>query len=124
MSSGYVTVPRCSVIFDEANYVEFALFMHIHMCGICLLDVLSGEVTCPPRLVPYVAPMPPLPPPTLAVDASDAERDTPRIAADDTTATYDQHVLEYSDALSVYRDDMTAYSQWCDNDARDAVVLS
>ena len=71
-----------------------------------------------------MAPTPPPPPPTLAADASDADRNAARIAADDAAATYDQQTLDYSDALFVYRDDLAAFTQWCDDDARAAVVLT
>ena len=43
-SSGYVAIPRCSVIFDGTNYAEFVGFMRIHMRGLLLSGVLSGEV--------------------------------------------------------------------------------
>jgi hypothetical protein len=32
-SSGYVAIPRCPVIFDGANYPDFASFMRVHMRG-------------------------------------------------------------------------------------------
>uniref|UniRef100_A0ACD5VI62 Uncharacterized protein n=1 Tax=Avena sativa TaxID=4498 RepID=A0ACD5VI62_AVESA len=102
LSSGYVVVPRCPLIFYGTNYAEFVGFIRIHMRGIRLWGVLSGEVPCPPRPVPPVAPTSP----TLPV------------------AGYDQQVSDYSDALSVYRDDLSAYTQWCDEDARAAAVFS
>ena len=71
-----------------------------------------------------MAPTPPPPPPTLAADASDADRNAARIAADDAAATYDQQTLDYLDALSVYRDDLAAFTQWCDDDARAAAVFT
>jgi hypothetical protein len=72
-----------------------------------------------------VAPTPPTPS-ALAVDASEADRAAAKIADDDATAIYNQQVLDYSDALSVYRDDLAAYTQWCDDDAKvaDALTLS
>jgi hypothetical protein len=45
--SGYVVIPRCSLIFDGTNYPDFAAFMRIHMRGLRLWGVLSGEVFCP-----------------------------------------------------------------------------
>ena len=123
-ASGYVAVPRCPVIFDGTNYTEFAGFMRIHMRGIRLWGVLSGEVPCPPRPVAPVAPTPPPTPPAIDADASDADRAAARVAADDADAAYDQEVLDYSNALSVYRDDLAAYTQWCDDDARAATVLT
>jgi hypothetical protein len=70
-----------------------------------------------------VAPTPPTPS-ALAVDASEADRAAARIADDDATAVYNQQVLDYSDALSVYRDDLAAYTQWCDDDAKVADALT
>jgi hypothetical protein len=46
-SSGYVVIPRCPVIFDGANYPDFVAFMRVHMRGLRLWGVLSGEVSCP-----------------------------------------------------------------------------
>ncbi|SPT16784.1 unnamed protein product [Triticum aestivum] len=122
-SSGYVAIPRCPVI-DGANYAEFVAFMRIHMRGIRLWGVLSGEVPCPLRRVPPVAPTPPPTPPAIDADASDADRAAATVVADDAAAAYDQEVLDYSNALSVYRDDLAAYTQWCDDDARAATVLT
>ncbi|XP_040249942.2 uncharacterized protein [Aegilops tauschii subsp. strangulata] len=122
--SGYVAIPCCPVIFDGANYAEFVAFIRIHMRGIRLWGVLSGEVPCPPRPVAPVAPTPPPTPPALDTNASDADRAAARVAADDADAAYDQEVLDYSNALSVYRDDLAAYTQWCDDDARAATVLT
>jgi hypothetical protein len=47
--AGYVSIPRCPVIFDGTNYGEFATFMRIHMQGLRLWGVLTGEVSCPLR---------------------------------------------------------------------------
>ena len=115
-SSGYVMVLRCSVIFDGTNYAEFVGFMLIHMCGLLLWGVLSGEVPCPPCPVAPVAPIPPVPP-VLAADASQADRDAAKALDDAAVDAYDQQVSAYSDALSVYRDDLSAYTQWCNDDA-------
>jgi len=122
-SSGYVAVPRCSVIFDGTNYAEFVGFIRIHMRGLLLWGVLSGEVPCPPCPVAPVAPTPPVPP-VLAADASQADRDTAKALDDAAVDAYDQQVSAYSDALAVYRDDLSAYTQWCNDDARAAVVLT
>ena len=120
---GYVAVPRCSVIFDGTNYAEFVGFMRIHMRGLLLWGVLSGEVPCPPCPVAPVAPVPPVPP-VLAADASQADRDAAKALDDAAVDAYDQQVSAYSDALSVYRDDLSAYTQWCNDDARAAAVLT
>ncbi|XP_037475223.1 uncharacterized protein LOC119352739 [Triticum dicoccoides] len=122
-SSGYVAVPRCSVIFDGTNYAEFVGFMRIHMRGLLLWGVLSGEVPCPPCPVAPVVPIPPVPP-ALAADASQADRDAAKALDDAAVDAYDQQVSAYSDALSVYRDALSAYTQWCNDDARVAAVLT
>ena len=109
-SSGYVAVPRCSVIFDGTNYAEFAGFMRIHMRGLLLWGVLSGEVPCLPCPVAPVAPTPPAPP-VLAADASQAGRDAAKALDVTTVDAYDQQMSTYSDALSAYRDDLSAYTQ-------------
>ena len=108
-SSGYVAVPRCSVIFDGTNYAEFAGFMRIHMCGLLLWGVLSSEVPCPPCPVAPVAPTVPVPL-VLAGDASQADRDAAKAVDDAAVNAYDQQVSAYSDALPVYRDALSAYT--------------
>ena len=121
--SGYVVVPRCSVIFDGTNYAKFVGFMCIHMRGLLLWGVLSGEVPCPPCSVAPVATTPPVPP-VLATEASQADRDAAKALNDSTADAYDQQVSAHSDAPSVYRDDLSAYTQWCNDDARAAAVLT
>jgi hypothetical protein len=84
-----------------------------------------------------VVPVPPTPP-VIAADAPEADRTAAKTAADapeaDRTAAktaadaavdaYDQQVADFSEALSTYRDAQTAYTQWCDEDARAAAVLT
>uniref|UniRef100_A0ACD5YYN5 Uncharacterized protein n=1 Tax=Avena sativa TaxID=4498 RepID=A0ACD5YYN5_AVESA len=95
----------------------------VHMRGLRLWGVLSGEVSCPP--CPIVPVVPTLsPPPAVAVDASQTVKDAAKKAEDDAAATYARQTQEYSDALAVYRLDLTAYTQWIDDDARAAAVLT
>jgi hypothetical protein len=115
------SLAHCPVVFDGTNYVEFVAFMRIHMRGIRLWGVLSSEASCPPRPVPPVAPAPPTPQ-VLAADASEADRTADRIA-DDEAAAHDQQILDYSEALSAFHDDLAVYTQWCDDDAK-AVLTS
>ena len=122
-SSGYVAVPRCSVIFDGTNYAEFVGFMRIHMRDLLLWGVLFGEVSCPPCPVAPVAPTPPVPP-ALAADASEADRAAAKDADDLAIEAYDQQVSDYSESLSIYRDALSVYTQWCNDDARAAAVLT
>jgi hypothetical protein len=77
-SSGYLAIPRCPVIFDGANYPDFAAFMRVHMRGLRLWGVLSGEVPCPPRPTAPMAPIPPTPV-ALATDATQEAKDAPRV---------------------------------------------
>lgn len=121
-SSGCVAIPRCPVIFDGANYIEFIAFMRIHMRGIRLWGVLSGGVSCPPCPVPLVAPTPPTPP-VLATDASQADKDATKAADVAAVDTHAQQFLDYETALRTYRDDLSAYAQWHDDDAKTAAVL-
>jgi hypothetical protein len=118
-SSGYVVVPRYPRIFDGANYADF--FAHMH--GLRLWGVLCGEVPCLPHPLAPVAHVPPTPP-VLATDAFEADRVAAKTADDAAVHAYDQQVAEFSVALSTYRDAQTAYTQWCDEDARAAAVLT
>ena len=111
------------MIFDGTNYAEFVGFMRIHMRGLLLWGVLSGEVSCPPCAVAPVAPTPPVPP-VLAADASEADRAAAKDADDLAVQAYDQQVSDYSDSLSIYRDALSVYTQWCNDDARAAAVLT
>lgn len=106
--SGYVAIPRCPVIFDDANYHDFAAFMRIHMRGLRLW----GVVSCPPCPVAPTAPTPPTPP-ALAFDAPQADQDKAKSADDATIVTYDRKAHEYSSALETYRLDLTAYTCGC-----------
>ncbi|XP_040243151.2 uncharacterized protein [Aegilops tauschii subsp. strangulata] len=122
-ASGYVAVPRCPVIFDGTNYTEFAGFMRIHMRGIRLWGVLSGEVCCPPRPVPPVAPTPPTPL-VLPPDATQAAKDAAKIADEAADRAYDERALAYEEALQTYHGALSVYTQWLDDDARAAAVLT
>nr|XP_051225350.1 uncharacterized protein LOC127343270 [Lolium perenne] len=122
-SSGYVAIPRCPVTFDGANYPDFAAFMRVHMRGLRLWGVLSGEVPCPSRPVAPTAPTAPTPV-SLAPDASQEDKDAAKSAADTALADYDRKVEEYSTAVATYRLDLTDYTQWIDDDARAAAVLT
>jgi hypothetical protein len=87
-SSGYVAIPRCPVIFDGANYPDFAAFMRIHMRGLRLWGVLSGEVSFPSCPTPPVAPISPTLP-VLGADATQADKDAAESADRSVVAMYD-----------------------------------
>jgi hypothetical protein len=122
-SSGYVAISRCLVIFDGENYRDFAAFMRVHMRGLRLWGVLSGEVSCPPCPTPPLAPIPPTPP-ALGADATQADKDAGESADRSAVAAYDLQFRLYSSALETYRLDLIAYTQWMDEDARAAAVLT
>jgi hypothetical protein len=111
------------MIFDGTNYLDFAAFMRIHIRGLRLWGMLSGEVSCPPCPIAPAVPTPPMPP-ALVVDATQAENDTAKSVDDAAVAAYDQKVQEYSGAPKTYRLDLTAYTQWMDDHARVAAVLT
>jgi hypothetical protein len=108
-SSGYVAIPRCPVIFDGANYPDFAAFMRVHMRGLRLWGVLSGEVSCPPCPTPPLAPIPPTPP-VLSDGATQADKDVAESADRSAVAAYDLQFQQYSSALETYRLDLIAYT--------------
>jgi hypothetical protein len=121
-SSGYVAIPRCPVIFDGANYPDFAAFMHVHMRGLRVGGVLSGEVSYPLCPTAPLAPIPPTPP-VLRDDATQADKDAAE-SARSAVATYDLQFQQYSSALETYQLDLIAYTHWMDEDARAAAVLT
>uniref|UniRef100_A0ACD5VRQ9 Uncharacterized protein n=1 Tax=Avena sativa TaxID=4498 RepID=A0ACD5VRQ9_AVESA len=122
-SSGYIAIPRCLMIFDGANYPDFTAFMRVHMRGLRLWGVLSGEVSCPPR--PVVPPVPRTPTPVaLAQDATQAVKDAAQSADDSAQADYERQVQAHPAATTAYRLDLADYTQWIDEDARAAAVLT
>lgn len=122
-SSGYVAISRCPVIFDGVNYPDFAAFMRVHMRGLRLWRVLSGEVSCPPRPVAPTVPVAPTPV-ALAPDATQADKDAAKSADDTALADYDRKAQDHSTAVATYRLDLTDYTQWIDGDARAAAILT
>jgi hypothetical protein len=122
-SSGYVAIPCCPVIFYGENYPDFAAFMRVHMRSLRLWGVLSGEVSCPPCPTPPLAPIPPTPP-ALGDGATQAEKDAAESAGRSAVAAYDLQFQQYSSARETYQLDLTAYTQWMDEDARATAVLT
>src|SRR4051812_28076519 len=122
-SSGYVAIPRCPVIFDGANYPDFAVFMRVHMRGLRLWGELSDEVSYPPCPPAPVAPLPPTPI-VLGANTFQEAKDAAQSADDTAVATYDLKFKQYSSDLEAYRHALTAYTQWVDEDARAAAVLT
>ena len=86
---GTVSLPRCPVIFDGVNYTDFVSHMRIHMRGLRLWGVLSGDVTCPPCPTPPTEPTPVALPPTADKAAAEAAR-----LADDEAASAYQEALD------------------------------
>jgi hypothetical protein len=89
--SGYVGIPRHSVIFDGTNYGEFIAFMRIHMRGLHLWGVMTGEVSCPMCHVFSMASTPPMPS-VLAADATRVAKEAAKAVEDVAYDAYDQHV--------------------------------
>ncbi|XP_071685010.1 uncharacterized protein [Lolium perenne] len=52
------------------------------------------------------------------------DKDAAKSATDTALADYDRKVEEYSTAVATYRLDLTDYTQWIDDDARAAAVLT
>ena len=71
-----------------------------------------------------MAPTPPPVPQALADDATQAAKDAAKTAKTAADEAYEQQVLDYSGALGSYRDSLAAFTQWCDEDARAAAILS
>src|SRR3954471_17216655 len=94
-SSVYVVIPRCPVVFDGANYPDFAALMRVHMRGLRLWGVLSDEVSCPPCPPAPVTPLPPTPI-VLGADASQEAKDAAQSADDSAIVAYDLKFKQYS----------------------------
>jgi hypothetical protein len=70
-----------------------------------------------------VAPTPPTPV-VLDDGASQEAKDAAKIADDSAIATYELKLKQYSDDLETYRLDLAVYTQWMDEDAHAAAVLT
>ena len=70
-----------------------------------------------------VAPLSPTPI-VLGADASQEAKDAAQSADDSAVAAYDLKFKQYSADLETYRHALTAYTQWVDEDARAAAVLT
>ena len=88
-----------------------------------LWGILSGEARCPPCPVPPVAPTPPTPP-VLSTSANQVAEDASKLDDDASVRAYDEQVLTYEEALHTYHEALSAYTQWLDDDARAAAVLT
>nr|XP_051201970.1 vegetative cell wall protein gp1-like [Lolium perenne] len=87
------------------------------------LAIPRCPVLCPPRPTAPTTPIPPTPV-ALAPDATKDVKDAAKSADDTALAEYDRKVQEYSTAVATYRLDLTDYTQWIDEDARAADVLT
>ncbi|KAK1683042.1 hypothetical protein QYE76_043890 [Lolium multiflorum] len=87
--------------------------MRIHVLG-----------SCPPHPTAPAPPTPPSVPHALADDATYADQDAAKSAEAAADEAYEELILAYSEALGSYRDSLAAFTQWCDEDARAAAVLS
>jgi hypothetical protein len=114
---------RCPMIFYGANYPDFTAFMRVHMRGLRLWGVFSGEVSYPSCPTAPLAPIP-LTPSVLSDDATQANKDAAKSVDRSVVAAYELKFQQYSSALETYRLDLTSYTQWMDEDARVAAILT
>jgi hypothetical protein len=63
-------------------------------------------------------------PPVLGDDATQAEKDAAESADRSAVDAYELKFQQYSSALENYRLDLTAYTQWIDEDACAAAILT
>jgi hypothetical protein len=84
--------------------------MRIHMCGLWLWGVLTGEVSCPPHPTAPVPPTPPSLPQALAEDATQADRDATKSAETAADEAYEEQVLAHSEALGSYHDSLASFT--------------
>ncbi|KAK1620172.1 hypothetical protein QYE76_025689 [Lolium multiflorum] len=76
---------------------------------------LLSAAVAPTVLLPTLLPLP---------DATQADKDAAKSADDTALANYDRKVQDHSTTVATYRLDLTDYTQWIDEDARVAVLLS
>ena len=70
-----------------------------------------------------MAPTPPTPS-VLPTDANQAAKDAAKLADEAADRAYDERVLAYEEALQTYHGALSVYTQWLDDDARAAAVLT
>ena len=63
-------------------------------------------------------------PPVLPPDANQAAKDAAKVADEAADRAYDERALAYEEALQTYHGALSVYTQWLDDDARAAVVLT
>jgi hypothetical protein len=76
------------MIFDGVNYPDFVAFIRVHMRGLCLWGVLSGEVSCPSCPTAPLAPILPTPP-VLGDDATQADKNAAESADRSVVVAYE-----------------------------------
>ena len=70
-----------------------------------------------------MAPTPPTPL-VLPPDANQAAKDATKVADEAADRAYDERALAYEEALQTYHGALSVYTQWLDDDARAAAVLT
>ena len=111
MLSSTIAVPRCSVIFDGANYRDFTQHMCVHIHGLCLWGILCHNVPCPSSLELLTKP----------VQSTFNKGD--KAGIDIALATYEKVVSACQEALELYYDWLPDCAQWMDDDAHAASIL-
>jgi hypothetical protein len=92
-------------------------------CVVSVFGVCSPARSPVRRAPAPVAPFPPMPI-VLGADASQEAKDAAQSADDSAVVAYDLKFKQYSSDLEAYRHALTAYTQWVDEDARSAAVLT
>ena len=70
-----------------------------------------------------MAPTPPTPS-VLPMNANKAAKDAAKLVDEAADRAYDEQVLAYEEALQTYHGALSVYTQWLDDDARAAAVLT
>jgi hypothetical protein len=98
-SYGWVPVLWSLVLFNGTNYCDWVLHMCLHMCGLCLLEFLTGDLMCPC--------------PTAPTTAMILEK-----------VTDEELLADYDDQMSSYDSQFSAYRSWLDEDARASAIFA
>lgn len=101
-SSSHVSLPRCSMLFNDTNYPDWVLQIRLYMRGLWLWDFLTRVLPCPACSLVPASPM----------------------ISDQTTEEENRRViLDHEDAKASFEAQFTAYKTWQDEDARACSIL-
>lgn len=97
------SIPRCPVILDGSNYLEWVPHMRVHMRGLRLWDIVTGALPCP---------LQPIAPVELMIPADASEEDKKKLQED------------YEEELASFDAQSRAITAWADEDARACSILT